>query len=103
MARHVSQDSRIFLIGYFDDWLLDRKFGALNEFVPDFRIVNDIAESAIQVLTDYTESITKNKAQRKFLIADTVPQHQLNKIPILVKKHRKNQSKWLLIKKISTK
>ena len=57
---------------------MDPKFGALNEFVPDFRIVNDIAESAIQVLTDYTESITKNKAQRKFLIADTVPQQRLN-------------------------
>ena len=72
----LSQDSRIFLSRRFDDWLLDPRFVALNEFVQDFHFVNGVAESAVQMVTYYTESITKNKAQRKFLVASTVPQQR---------------------------
>ena len=46
---------------------------ALNEFVQDFHFVNGVAESAVQMVTYYAESITKNKCQRKFLNAGIVP------------------------------
>ena len=72
----LPQDSRIFLSRRSDDWPLDSRFVALNEFVQDFHFVNGVAESAAQMLTYYTESITKNKDQRKFLNAGIVPQQR---------------------------
>ena len=65
----LPQDSQIFLSGYSDNRPLDSKFAALNEFDQNFHFSNDVVENAMQMVTDFAESHTKNKVQRKFLIA----------------------------------
>ena len=55
------QDSQISLSGYFEDRPLDSKFAALNEFVQNFHFSIDVVENAIQMVTDFAESLTKNK------------------------------------------
>ena len=59
-----------------EEWPTDPDFCAMREFVRNFRVVNDVAENAIQMVTDYTEKITKSETQRKFLLAGTVPQQR---------------------------
>ena len=74
---------------------------ALNEFVQDFRVVNDVAESTIQMVMDYTISITemlKESFSLRALFRSSVATTQT-----FVKKRYRFKSKSLYIKKISIK
>ena len=46
------------------------------QFVRNLRVVNDIAENAVQMATDYKELITKDEIQRKMLMVGVAQQRR---------------------------
>ena len=49
------------------DWPNDPSYQRVAEFVKNFRVVNDLAENAVQLATDYNEKVTRNETQRQCL------------------------------------
>ena len=50
-------------------WNEESSFQRLAKFVKNFRVVNDVAEHAIQLVTDYNEKVTRSEIQRQYLYA----------------------------------
>ena len=77
----LAQGDRVFLL--FQSINIDRSFLAkdpsvwgeevgfqrLSKFVKNVKVVNDVAEHAIQMATDYNQKITKDETQRQYLYA----------------------------------
>ena len=61
------QDPRPFLKKEPREWELDPDFQKLREFVSNLKVVNDCAERAVQLATDFNEKITKNPDQMTYL------------------------------------
>ena len=49
------------------EWEDDSHFQKLARYVRNLRVVNDVAENAIQLATDFRESVTRNEEQRQYL------------------------------------
>ena len=58
------------------EWASSADFQKLKEFVHHFKTVNDCAEHAVQLATDFNEQITKNPEQRKYLYAQVTQQRR---------------------------
>ena len=65
-----------FLKKEVSEWALSDDFKKLTEFVRHFKTVNDCAEHAVQLATDFNEQITKNPEQRKYLYAQVTQQRR---------------------------
>ena len=50
------------------EWPADEDYCTIVQFVRNLRVVNDVAENAVQMATDYKELITKDVTQRKMLM-----------------------------------
>ena len=50
-----------------EEWPNYASFQRLVEFVKNYQLVNDNAEHAVQLATDYNEKVTKNETQRQYL------------------------------------
>ena len=59
-----------------NEWFSDESFQRLQRFTKNFRVVNDVAEHAVQLATDYNELITRNEEQRQFLYVTVNKQRQ---------------------------
>ena len=60
------------------EWETNDDFMKLRKFVSTFRVVNDTAERAIQMFSDYYGKVTKDEADRQCLMA-TVRQQRREK------------------------
>ena len=65
-----------FLTSHPNDWHANESFQRLKRFTKNFRVVNDVAEHAVQLATDYNELITRNEEQRQYLYASVNRQRQ---------------------------
>ena len=51
------------------EWSSEPGFQRIQNFVKNYRVVNDVAEHFVQVATDYNNKITRNETQRQHLYA----------------------------------
>ena len=49
------------------EWANDSSYQRIAKFVQRYIIVNDVAENAIQLATDFNEKVTRNETQRQYL------------------------------------
>ena len=67
LAFHLLNIDAGFLTKDPSDWENDASFSRLASFARNFKVVNDAAEHAIQLTSDYNELITKDEDQRQCL------------------------------------
>lgn len=48
-------------------WASDKEYMKNKEIMSNLRVVNDVAERAVKLVTDYNTCLTKNEEQKQFL------------------------------------
>ena len=67
--------STVFLHRPCEDWETDDEYIAAKQTVDAFRIVNDSAERAVKLVTDFNNKVTKKEDQKQYLL-QVVAQHR---------------------------
>lgn len=50
------------------NWAKNEDFAKLHSFVRDMRVVNDTAERGVKLIEDFNNTITKDEAQKQYLL-----------------------------------
>ena len=56
-------------------WATDAAYNEASMFVHNCKVVNDMAERAVKLITDFAGTITKDEIQRQYLL-QTVEKHR---------------------------
>ena len=65
-----------FLTSHPNDWHANESFQRLQRFTKNFRVVDNVAEHAVQLATEYNELITRDEEQRQYLYVSVNRQRQ---------------------------
>ena len=68
----------------FDGWNHDESYCKIMSFVSQVKVVNDLAEHGIKLISDFNKSINNDESQKQYLL-QVVEQHRA-KYPVLDKK-----------------
>lgn len=66
----------LFLTKELQEWETDEQFQRLCRFALNFQVTNTVAEHCVQLVTDYSEIITKDEQQRQYLYKTVTKQRR---------------------------